>query len=250
MPTDQNKTWVWIGLEIAPTTSRLHRWEICLVSWPQKPRYAQLDLRDTQILDNPPVMARYFAFQDLQSSQTQLVLYWYETSFFTINGTAQQKQVKISLITFPETPENVSDIENEILPIAEAIANYWQPTKTWALVSMTISQNGLNLALGTTAFLIIIVGMYFFQRKRQEKTRMDAYRKLATRDQQLVETIRKVQQTTPSTVERIRDAYQKTANTELTAEQLEQKLTELSKIGLVKNTIGNSRDEPTRTWKA
>ena len=250
MPTDENKTWVWIGLEIAPTTSSLHRWEICLVSWPQTPRVAQLDLRDIQILDNPPVMARYFAFQNLQDSQTQLVLYWYETSIFTISGTAQQKQVKISLITFPGTPEKVSNMENEILPIAEAIANYWQPIKTWALVSMTISQNGLNLALGTTAFLVITVATYFFQRKRQQKTRMDAYRKLATRDQQLVETIRKIRQTTPSTIQRIRDTYQETTNTDLTTEQVEQKLTELSKIGLVKNTIVNNRDEPTRTWKA
>jgi exosortase len=249
-PTDENKTMVWIGLEIAPTTSSLHRWEICLVSWPETPRYAQRDLRDTQILDNPPVMARYFAFQDLQSSQTQLVLYWYETSIFTINDTAQQKQVEISLITFPETPEKVSNMEDEILPIAEAIANYWQPIKTWSLVSMTISQNGLNLALGTTAFLIVTVVTYFFQRKRQQKTRMDAYRKLATRDQQLVETVRKIQQTTPSTVERIRDIYQETAKTELTTEQLEQKLNELGKIGLVKNTISNNQDEPTRIWKA
>jgi exosortase len=250
MPTDENRTMVWIGLEIAPTTSSLHRWETCLVTWPQTPRVAQLDLRDKQILDNPPIMARYFAFQNLQDSQTQLVLYWYETSIFTINDTAQQKQVEISLITFPETPETVSNMENEILPIAEAIANYWQPIKTWALVSMTMSQNGLNLALGTTAFLIITVATYFFQRKRQQKTRMDAYRKLATRDQQLVETIRKIQETTPSTIEKIRETYRETAKTELTTEQLEQKLNELSKIGLVKNTISNNRDEPTRTWKA
>jgi exosortase len=257
-PIDENKAMVWVGLEIASTTSSLHRWETCLVTWPQTQGYqvrvAELDRaqrpRDTQILDNPPIIARYFAFKYLQDNRTQLVLYWFETSIFTVNDTAQQKQVKISLITFPETPENLLNVENEILPIAEAIANYWQPTKTWSLVSMIISQNGMNLALGTTAFLIITVGIYFFQRTKQEKTRMDAYRKLATRDQQLVQTIRKVQQTTPSTVERIRDTYQKTANTELTTEQLEQKLTELSKIGLVKNTIGNSRDEPTRTWKA
>jgi exosortase/archaeosortase family protein len=254
IPTEENKTMIWIGLEIASTTGSLHRWETCLVTWPQTQGYqvrvAQLDLKDTQILDNPPVIARYFAFQYLQGDQTQLVLYWYETSIFTINDTAQQKQVKISLVTFPETPENLPTMENEILPIAEAIANYWQPIKTWALVSMIISQNGLNLALGTTAFLIATVDTYFFERRTQEKTQMDAYRKLATKDQQLVDTIRKIQQTTPSTVEEIRNTYEGTTKTEVTTEQLEQKLAELSKIGVVKNVIGNDRDEPIKTWKA
>jgi exosortase len=250
MPTDENKTLVWVGLEISSTASSLHRWETCLVTWPQTPRVAQLDLRDTQILDNPPIMARYFAFQDLQSSQTQLVLYWYETSIFTINDTGQQKQVKISLITFPETPEKVSNMENEILPIAEAIANYWQPIKTWAQISMFISQNGINLAFTTSAFTFATAMVYLYEKRRQEKTRTSAYKKLAFRDQQLIDAIRKTQETTPATVERIKGAYQAISKTESSSEQLEQKLAELSKIGVVKVVTNGNRDEPIKAWKA
>jgi exosortase len=253
-PTDENKTQIWVGLEIASTTSNLHRWETCLVTWPQTQGYqskvTQLGLRDTQILDNPPVIARYFAFQYLQDNQTQLVLYWYETSIFTINDTTQQKQVEVSLITYPERPENLSNVENEILPVARAIATYWQPIKTWAQVSMFISQNGLNLALTTTALLAATVMVYSYERKRQEKTRVDAYRKLATGDQQLVDTIRKIQKTTSATVDRIKEIYQRTTNTESSTNQLEQKLFDLRKIGMVKSITDSNDDEPIKSWKA
>jgi exosortase len=254
VPADENKTMIWVGLETASTISSLHRWETCLVTWPQthgyQSRVTQLDLRDTQILDNPPVIARYFAFQYLEGNQTQLVLYWYETSIFTINDTAEQKQVEVSLIVYPETPESVPNIENEILPIAEAIANYWQPIKTWAQVSMIISQNGLDLALTTTTLLVATVMVYFYERKRQEKTRVDAYKKLASGDQQLVDTIRRIPKTTPATLDRIKETYQKTTNTESSIEQLQQKLTDLSKIGIVKSMTSSNSDEPTKTWKA
>jgi hypothetical protein len=254
IPADENKTMIWIGLEIASTISSLHRWETCLVTWPQtqgfQSRVTQLDLKDKQILDNPPVIARYFAFQNLQDNQIQLVLYWYETSLFTINDATEQKQVEVSLITFPETPESVPNIENEILPVAEAIANYWQPIKTWAQVSMFISQNGLNVALTTTVLLAATVTAYSYERKRQEKTQVDGYKKLATGDQQLVDTIRRVQKVTFATVDRIKDAYQKTTNTESSIEQLEQKLTDLGKIGIVKNMTSSNSDEPIKTWKA
>jgi exosortase/archaeosortase family protein len=250
MPTDENKTLVWVGIEISSTTSSLHRWEYCLVTWPQTPRVAQLDLRDTQILDNPPVIARYFAFQNLQDNQTQLVLYWYETSVFTINDTAEQKQVKISLIAFPETPENTPNIENEILPIAEAIANYWQPIKTWAQISMFISQNGMNVAFTTTALTFATAIVYLYEKRRQERTRTSGYKKLAFRDQQLIDAIRRTQEKNPATVERIKEAYQATSKTESSTEQLEQKLAELSKIGVVKVATDGNRDEPIKAWKA
>jgi len=249
-PTDENKTFVWVGIEIASTISSLHSWEYCLVTFPQTPRVTQLDLRNIQILDNPPVIARYFAFQNLQDSQTQLVLYWRETSTFTINDTAEQKHVKISLIAFPETAEDIPNIENEILPIAESIASYWQPIKTWAQISMFISQNGMNLAFTTNAFTFATAMVYLYENRRREKTRTSAYKKLAFRDQQLIDAIRKTQETNPATVERIKEAYQATSKTEFSSEQLEQKLAELSKIGAVRVVINGNRDEPIRAWKA
>jgi exosortase len=250
---DNNKTMFYVGLEIAPTISGLHGWETCLITWPEaqgyQPQVTQLDVRTAQIQDNPPILANYFAFQDLQDNLTQLVFYWYETSYFTINNVTQQKQVEISLITYPETPQDVPQMETELLPIAQAIANYWEPVKTWAAISMLISQNGSGLASSTTIVLIAVASLYLVEARRREKTNMDTYKKLGTQDRQLVDTIRELQKTTFATNDRIKKAYKQNTSTELTTEQLEQKLAELQRIDVAKNVIGNDRDEPIATWK-
>jgi exosortase len=253
-PTNETNPPIWIGLEIAATTSTLHRWETCLVTWPQthgyQPKVTQLDLKDTQILDNPPIIARYFAFQYVADNQTQLVLYWYETSTFTVDNTTQQKQVKLSLITYPQTPQDLQKMENLLLPIAQAIANHWQPIKTWALISVLISQHGLELATTTTLILIILVTFYIFEMRRQARVGLNVYQKLGIRDQQLVNTVREIQKTSIPTLDTITETYNKNARAKLTTDQLQQRLTDLQKTNTIRNIIVNNRDEPTKIWKA
>jgi hypothetical protein len=232
----------------------LHRWETCLITWPQTHGYqakvTQLDLKDTQILDNPPIIARYFAFQYLTDNQTQLVLYWYETITFTINNATQQKHAKLSLITYPETPQDVPNMENQLLPIAEQIANQWQPIKTWALISMLISQHGLELATTATAILVLLSVLYIIEVRRQARTSMNAYQKLKTNDQQLISAVKETQKMNLPTLERIKETYEKSSSAKLTVQQLEQRLTELQNVNAVKSTLSNNRDEPTITWQA
>jgi len=80
LPADKSGMTIWVTTEVAKTRSSLHSWEGCLITWPlsqgHQPRVTQLDLRDILILRNPPVTARYFAFQDMKSNIMQVVLYW------------------------------------------------------------------------------------------------------------------------------------------------------------------------------
>ena len=126
---------VWVAVQIAASVSSEHQWETCLINFPlsqgDQASVKQLDLRDIQIQDNPPITARYFAFQYVNNNQTQVVLYWYETATFDTNNTAQSKSVMISLIMYPSTNENITAYENQELPVAQAINNYWQPLQTW-----------------------------------------------------------------------------------------------------------------------
>jgi exosortase len=252
-PNQENLTPVWIGLEVASTINPLHRWETCLITWPQTHGYqakvTQLDLKDTQILDNPPIIARYFAFQYLTDNQTQLVLYWYETITFTINNATQQKHAKLSLITYPETPQDVPNMENQLLPIAEQIANQWQPIKTWALISILISQHGLELATTATAILVLLSALYIIETRRQARNSINACQKLKTNDQQLVSAVKETQKMNLPTLERIKETYEKNSNAKLTVQQLEQRLTELQNVNAVKSTLSSNRDEPIITWQ-
>jgi hypothetical protein len=251
--TDKAKPTVWVGIEVAPTMSSLHSWEICLITSPlhqgYQPGVTKIDLRDVQTLANPPITARYFAFQYQSTNSTQLVLYWYETATFTVNGTSQQKHVKISLITYPKTPEQVPEAETQLLPFATAINDYWQPIKTWTQISLAISQNGLALSTITTALIAATIVYWQILNTQKKRSLQILYGKLPEPDQQLLDAIRITQETGNPTTTNIATQLQQLTKTNTPPQQLQQKLEETANTGLITKTITNNNDEPTTTWK-
>ena len=154
--TNGSETNIWVTIEIAGTRSSIHPWEVCLIKWPQthgrQPRVTQLDLRDVQLLQNPPIIGRYFAFQETESKIIQVILYWYENAIFNTGSDLQKEYAKIILIAYTNNPEDISKIEQQLLPFGEAIANYWQPIKTWSRIALEIAQSGITLII-TAALL-------------------------------------------------------------------------------------------------
>jgi len=253
LPLNKTEETTWVAVEIASATSSLHRWEYCLITWPQtqgyQPKIEQLDLKDTQILENPPLTARYFAFQYTKTNQTQLVLYWYETATFKTNATVEQKHVKMSLITYPDIPKDITEAEYQLLPFATAIANYWQPTKTWSQIALTISVNGPTLAAATTTLLAATIMFNFIEKNKRKKTNIYAYKKLSKINQQIIEAVHQAQRTATGKISNIAKTYENIAKEKITAENLLQKLTEAEKAGLVEKEVINEHDEPLLGWK-
>jgi exosortase len=252
-PRDHERQTVYVGLEIAGTKLPLHRWENCLVTWPlsqgYQPSVEQLDLRDVQIMQNPPIIARYFAFRDKTYDQIQLVLYWFENSIFATNGTPQQKYVEISLIVYPNTPQDVTRMENELLPFATAIVNYWQPIKTWTAIAITLSRNGITLAEITLALSAAIITFHTYKTIEQRKVNAKTYQKLSAQNKLIIDTIAETEKTTKPTLEAIADTYKIKTGLQTEKEELLQKLQGTEKTGIAKNAIANIQDEPTRIWK-
>jgi exosortase len=252
-PQQKGKMTVWVSIEIAETTVPLHAWEICLIDayrdLGHTPPVSKIDLRDITILENPPIIARYFAFQQKSDNQTQLVLYWYASALFSINNSTQQKHVKLSLIAYPDKPEDVPAMEEQLLPFAKAIVAYWIPLKTWNTITMLLTQNSLQLATLTTAILIALLIFHFIQTKRQRKVNVIAYQKLSKPNKQIIDAVQETEKKTTSTLDKIADTYQKTTDQVIGKDQLLQKLAELEKIGILKSHIKNKQDEPTLTWK-
>jgi hypothetical protein len=205
-PNETTST-VWIAIQIAASVSPEHRWETCLINFPlslgEQTSVNQLDLRDIQIQDNPPMTARYFAFQYKNTNQTQVVLYWYETATFNTNSTAQTKSVMISLVIYPSSPQNVSETENQELPIANAINNYWQPIKTWTTVALAISQNGLALLTAATIIFVLLILYTMYLNRREKLSLLTLYRKLPTQDQLLIKAIDNIKNTQNTTTQAI-----------------------------------------------
>jgi len=252
-PINQSKEPIWVTIEIASTISSLHRWEVCLITWPiskgYQPEATQIELKDVQLTQNPPIISRYFVFNYTKTNETQAVLYWYETAIFTVNSTSQQKHVKISLIAYPETPEDLSQIENQLVALATAITSYWQPIKMWSQITMLISENGVTLAAMSSTLIAVMIVLYTLETRRQRKANGNAYQKLSKPNRQIIDTVRETEKRTTPTLDNIATTYQKTTGKQINKKQLLKKLSEIENTGIVKSFVANKQDEPLQVWK-
>ena len=243
---------VWVAVELASTTGPLHRWETCLINYPLsqglQPSVTQLDLTDIQTQANPPVVGRYFAFQYHSTNQTQVILYWYETATFSVDNQTQLKQVKISLVTYPQSPDNVTYAENLLFPIAQDINNYWQPIKTWTTVALTISQNGLILSEATVALLAALLVYSVFLNRQDKYSLFTLYSKLPKQNQLLIEAVSKAQKLGDATFEEIANELSKLTNAQTDIGWLKEKLQEEQNAGLINKSLSNHNDMPYITW--
>lgn len=252
-PKDESRKLVWVALEIASTRAVLHRWETCLITWPisqgYQPKAIQIEQKDIEIAENPPIISRFFVFQSTETNLTEAVLYWYESTAFTVNSTSQQEHVKISLIAYPKNPEELPKIENQLVALAKPIANYWQPIKTWSLITMHISQSGAELIVGTSILLAVATSFYALGTGRQRKSNKRVYEKLSKLNRQIVDAVQETERKGAPTLDNIADTYREKIGETTDKEQLLQKLRELEGIGIVKSHVANRQDEPIQIWK-
>ena len=255
IPTDKSETTIWITIEIAKTRSPLHPWEVCLLTWPlaqgYQPQVKQLSLRDVQLLQNPPITARYFAFQDTKTNLTQVILYWYENALFNTGSNPEQKHVKISLITFTNNSEDIHSIEDQLLPFGKAIANYWQPIKTWSQIALLISQNGIILITITIVLLATILSYQAIKNQGEKKSNLRFYNKLALHEEKLIlQAAHEASKKEKPTANAIASHYQKLTGKPIELKLLLEKLNQAEKAGLIKRDITSQEDEPILTWKS
>jgi exosortase len=252
--TEPNKPTVWVAVELAQTTGPLHRWETCLINYPisqgLQPKVTQLDLTDIQTQANPPIVGRYFAFQYRSTNQTQVVLYWYETATFNVNNQTQQKQVKISLVAYPKSADEVTQSEASLLPIAKAVNDYWEPIKTWTTIALTISQNGLALSAGSIALLVALLFYRVFLILQEKISLLTLYNKLSTKKQQIIRAVANAKKQGTPTTQGIAKELDKLTDSPTDLEQMELELQEAEKVGLVDRTLVNGEDKPAFAWRS
>jgi exosortase len=254
VPQNHSQKNIWVAVEIASARSLLHRWETCLVDYPLQQgwalRVAQIELRDIQLYENPPIIGRYFAFQYIKTDQLQTVLYWYESASFNVNSTLTQKHVKISLVAYPSTIEEASEIQEQQFAIAEQITEYWQPIKIWSPVALMLSQNGIQLAALNSILILGTLILFGVEREKQRRLNKSAYKKLSEIHKQIIDSVEETEKTNISTLENITSSYREATGQAIDKQHMLQKLAELEKIGLVRSVIISKQDEPFKIWKA
>jgi len=247
---DRSKADIWIGIEVADSRGKLHRW----VTWPQthgeEPSVTTVNMKDTQLLENPPIIGRFFAFHPLNSNRTQVILYWYENTIFKTESGYQNKHVKISLITFVDNPSQYKEAEEALLPIGNQIVKYWQPLKTWSWITLTIAQNGPAL-ITLTIIPLVISGLYqIIKNQREKKDAQKLFKRIKPKEERLIlKAVQKSNKEGKATGLAIASAYKELTGKPIEIETLTEKLEEAEKAGLIKRKISNLDDEPIQIWK-
>ena len=252
-PEESGDFAVDVAVEVAESTVVLHLWEVCLTTWaiPKGDQpVTEIDLRDIRIQEDPPIIARYFAFQEQDKTQIQLVLYYFTTALFEIEDTVQKKQVKLSFITYFDDPEDLNKNEERLLPFAENTVNYWESLRKWNAVTWAILGNIIPLATISTAILIALIPFSWIHIRRRFKANALIYHKLHPYNQQILDVVRETEKKNIATLENIAKTYKKTVTQPINKDELLKKLVELEELGIVQNKIMSKQDEPVYTWKA
>jgi len=253
-PYNETREPVWVSLEVASARSSLHRWETCLISWPisqgRQPRVTQVELRDVQVTENPPIIARYFVFNSTAVNEIQAVLYWYESAVFKINSTAQQKQVKMSLIAYPADMADLPNVENQLFDLATRLAGYWQPLKLWSQWSLLLSQNGDKLVILTTVAIAAVVVLQLYYIRKEKKRNTVTFGKLSDSGKLLIVAVHQAERLAPPTLNNIVATYASNSGIAVDNESILSRLYMMEKVGVVTSGIANEKDEPLQVWRS
>lgn len=251
--TDQSAKPIWVTIEIASVRSSLHGWEYCLITMPSllglESKINQIDLREVSLVDNPPIIGRYFVFQYKDTNVTQAVLHWYETAKFSINSTSQQKHVEISLIMYPDNLQELPSIEKELLAMGDEIATYWQPIKKWSQITLWLSQVGDELIIVGSLLLVGTMSVFFYERRKERKRNLLIYQKLSNPLKKLVDAMRETEKKGVSTLNDIETALSDVAEDPKDHQTLLQELAKIEETGIVERVVANRDDEPLLTWR-
>jgi exosortase len=239
-----------------------HTWEASLYQWPAQhggttaTMYAESDL---DVLNNPKITGRFLEFARVGSGFPEAVVYWFERSLFTANGSVVSRYVSISLDAYPDDLaraglirgiDDVSGIQGLLLPMARSIAEHWGPLKTWTLINIGLGQWTAYILAGVaSAFSAMIVLLYLKRRTAREQN-AGLYRRLGDADERmLLEAVAKSSKGL-STGKAIGAKYREGAGKSLLPEALVETLTEAAGTGLVEKVVAADGDEPVLIWRS
>lgn len=244
---------VYVLIGVAGSITNLHSWEVCLVTWQTArgypPLVTVLDSRDIQLVQNPPITARYFTFQH-PNNYTQVTLYWYQKALFKTGITIEPKYTRISLIILTRNPNDSPQLEQKLLNIGQLIAAYWEPLKTQSLVSLGVPTMQI-LLVSTILFTILLQTTQYTKEWRRKTTNLKIFEKLASpKEKLLYQTIKEQsQKTKETTTQNIASAFEKTTGKAAKLNELIDMLNNLEKHGIIKADIINILDQPKLVWK-
>jgi len=252
-PTNYSKPTLFVSINVANSLSNLHSWEACLITWQtahgRYPLVNVLNSEDTQLLEDPPITARYLAFRTPQN-YTQLTLYWFERAPFDTGITIEQKYVRISLIIIVYGKQlNYGELKSELLGFGRNIASYWEPLKTGSLVSLGVSAIQL-LLIFLTFFAFFIKSSQYIYETRRKRRNLKIFKGFASKEDKLILEVVSNLAKEKKGVEtgQIARALRKRGKF-IKMSVLVDKLKVLEEYGLIRREIASVGNNPKLVWK-
>jgi exosortase/archaeosortase family protein len=244
---------VYIDVGIADSISNLHNWEVCLVSYEvaqgQSPLVNVLDSRDIELLPDVPLIGQYFTFTS-PANYTQVTLYWYEKATFDTGITVGQKYVRISLIIVTQNATNAPQIEDQLLPIGQAIASYWQPLINSSLISLGVPTLQALLVVSLFVLAFTETTRYFSEWTQRNKNQK-LFDSFASKDEKaILKTLQEItaEKKTTRTAD-IQEALERNTHKSIDEDTLHRILTHLEKYGFIKKDLTSIDNRPVLIWK-
>jgi exosortase len=253
-PSNISDQVVYAVVGVSSSISNLHNWEVCFITYQaaqgQYPLVNVHDSRDIQLLQDPPLIAKYLVF-DSPNNYTQVTLYWYEKATFKTGLTVAQKYVRISLIILTQSSADYPQLEEELLATGQLIAETWEPLETQALISLGVPAQQALLA-ASIAFLAVTITTQYFAERRKTSNNLKLFNNFASPKEKLVlQTVldlakEKRHITTSDIVEKI---CQKRGQRSMSFEKVLSTLNVLDEYGLIRRTVVSFENTPVLVWK-
>ena len=252
-PANTSDSVIYADIGVSSSISNLHNWEVCMVTYQtaqgQNALVKVYDSRETQLLENPPLIAQYFVF-DSPNSYTQVTLFWYEKASFNTGLTVEQKYVRISLLVLVDDASNYQELEKQLFKIGQIIAESWEPLKTQSLVSLGIPAQQSLLA-GSIIFLVGTRTTQYFAEKRKASTNRKIFSKFSSKKEKIVyETLSELaKEKKYLRTSDIVEGVQKRVGKPVSSKKVYSVLKALEEYGFVKRTIISIGNSPVQVWK-
>jgi len=246
---------IWVALEISKARSPLHNWEICYYTQEQRGALVRLDLREVQLLQNPQVTARFYSFQVVKRGNrlvegnfTETILYWFTKAAFDTEKGVEWRYVKIS-VWVDTWDADYREVEKKLLIFGEAIANYWEPIKSWSGMAIAIGEHRFILFGTAISLLLFIMISNLIKKWKGQALNLKLYRRLSYDEKLIFQAVLVASNEGISTTNAITLAYQKLSSKSIEQSELLEKLKYANEADLIKEYIVNHDDNPVLAWK-
>jgi exosortase len=256
IPKENSSIRVEVVIEIAPAFDSVHSWEVCLLFYPQahglQPTVTVLDQRGVELLQNPPINARFFAFPSTDSAGYKVVLYWWVRGVFDTGFGAKPEYMKVSLMAYFNHPDECAEVEDKILlPIAKKAVDYWEFVSEWPWIFIVVAVEGKRIIAAIIVLLAVILVFQVYRIREQRESNLEAYNKLKLKEEKLIlSAVHKASKKGKPTGKDIALAYQELAGKPIEPDALHEKLNLAEEAGFVKREVASVEDEPIITWKS